>query len=472
MAEEPLELCDLNVGLIPNALLEKFFAGMTTAKPICRREGCKFPLAEHHFSISPPATPPQAGGPAGLKAPMAKEVQRAADCAEIIERFQSSYRFDPTAAGGLLDLDLLIRSADCANLGYVGATTIGAPPLPPQTPKAALLMPWTRAERMADTLVIIATKYKYVAHRLGDGIQQMRRDTIFEKGEGTISRTDAGNLESICMTMSIGLRGMAARDRAQFGRCYANAEARLMYATLGPANWFIRSRNATFDKLRSWIRSLRTRAIVRPYDAGRPLEGGAAGGAAGAVAQSEFARAAEDWPFYGLGAAMVTAGGREDDPETTRAWSAFEAAESVLAHAVATQTGAKAISISSKRTSEREAEREHQETDRRNGGNGGNGGAGTKKRRQGGKKDSTPEKERDAGRDLWKTQSPEALKAARAEVAKKKLDEITRADCQRASLCFRCKKEFHGGRNLTCEVRGSVIAGGARGAAGGGDGTP
>lgn len=171
---------------------------------------------------------------------------------------------------------------------------------------------------------------------------------------------------------------------------------------------------------------------------------------------------------------MVAAGGRDDDPETTRAWSAFEAAESVLAHAVATQTGAKAVSIAAKRSNEREAERDAPGTDRWNGANGGNGGNGPKKRRQGKKGDAAVDKEKAEARDglqVWRTQTPDQLKAARAEVAKKKLGDISRTDCQNASLCFRCKKEFHGGRNLTCDPRGTPITGGPPGAAGGGDGS-
>lgn len=297
-AEEPLELCDLNVATIPAPLLDKFFSGMTSAKPMCRRDGCKFPMAEHNFSVSPPSTPPSASSASGLKAPMAKEVQRAADCAEIIDRFQSSYRFEMTATGGLMDLDLLTRAADCANLGYIGSTAIAASPLPSQTPKAALLTPWTRMERLADVMNIIAAKLQFAMHRMGEGVTTIRRDAIFEKGEGTISKADLGTLVMSLITVSVGLRACAARDRAQFGRCYANADARLMYATLGPANWFIRTRNVTLDKMRAWIRSLRTRAIVRPYDSGRPLEGGAGGAAAGAAQQSEIARVADDWPFF------------------------------------------------------------------------------------------------------------------------------------------------------------------------------
>jgi hypothetical protein len=331
------------------------------------------------------------------------------------------------------------------------------------------------------------------------------------------SAAEVLELQRALKALSIGLAAVEDRDPLVFGKSYADIDMRLTHHAAGRLNPFVFTRTCTLDSLCAWLVALRdgvtlptvastgTGAVTATGPppaaaAGAAVEGGGGGGRAAAapVQMVDLEAWAREWPLIGLGHATTMGFGEASRATANIAWEALESAETFAIGELRIYFGATAAVRSGGDFRGGTSEVvEHQRMRKRlrsgSSGRSGSGGALVDRREGGagrhlgpagssrgtagsaagssGPALATPAPldgatQRGSGSSGSATGSatgttagwltPQQRLEAKARVASKAVDEITRTDCMDAQLCFQCKFPRHAS-GAPCVPRGRAF---------------
>ena len=462
--------CGKNVNSIPADRIDWYYAKQKADESpgdrLCLVSGCGLPYRDHPSDPLPVANAASAAGAGGSAAAavggerrsgLEKAVAKATDAFEATQRFHTTYRHAWSQPPPPVDIDRLLLYANTLHRGLYGCDEIVSSELPRSMTRPAARQPWDREEALADSCDVIRERMMAEVHLNVDN-RRVKRSTLFVDGEGTMSYDECVEITRALGVLVIGLRALSRRDRKVFEARYVGAAAKADVPIAGEVVWFVAYRTHAISRLVSWLRALKHGR----YPSRMGTDAAAAGGAAAASDASAFnieAFAAE-FPWAGVGAAVVARGGRDDPDAMRAAWNALAAAEVVASQGAKELTGESATAT--RKTPAATAGGDGGGDD--GGGGGGGGGSGKSSRAQrraaakAKAKAGTPRgggngaggargKDRDGGGGDdggGGATAGDAVSAARAVVARKAVGDITRSDCRAADLCFVCKRNYHG----------------------------
>ena len=527
------EICDRNVALIPPEMLSTFF------HPHARLHRRRCRTCVHHYCdhLYEPAAvaaaigaPGEGGGGAGAggtggtsSSKYLKTLEKVTEAHRAIQHFTTTYTPVLNQQPPAIDVDSLFRYADALHHGFSGCPDVPEGDLPQRPTRSGLLGFWKRAKAYANVFDMIGAAFTGHIHTM-PAAANFNRATLVEGGTGLMSSDEVLETSRTCQLMAIGLREMARRDKAVWKLRYEGAPARRQVAVVGSVVWFVEFRIGNLNHLRDWSKrafkaGVYGRTAARPAAAAATAAGaapataagagpaaaaaaagaGAGGGGGGGVAAGagagatglfDIAAVAKEFPWVGIGHAVVTRGGRVETEGTDQAWSAVSAGEMVVAEAAkqlchgleptapapapasASAGGAGAGAGaggggggqvrgrdgSASPTSKRAAKRLRKDaaaaarlaaTQRQSAGVGAGGGGGG-----GGVASPTA----GAGGAAATAGSPgrAQIEAARASFASIPVDQIGLDECRAADLCRNCKRPYHG-NNCTEALRGKKL---------------
>ena len=488
------DACKINFGAIPPEMI-KYYAN--TAAKSCLR--CKEPIADHAFYYvqrdsgqaavqvqQVAAAAPDAAAVATAAPSSSSIVGKLAKMTEAL-KIQSSFILalpppEPDT-DALIDVSRMLRSADSGHHGWTGILEMVHGELPERPLRKQLITPWTRAEHTASVVDMIRGAFSRELSRDGVG-EEIDRASIFVGGKGHLEIKVVAELIHVLDVMAIGLRAVARRDAAAFAQTYTSASAKLLHSVIGTSNWFVVVRNRAIEKVHKFLASLvsavKLALPLLPGESAKPAAASAAGAAAGAAPRAEAWLQPDEifkrFPWVAVGTAILSRGGRDDTATTDMVWEALVAHESMVSTAVkhytGDRTGAKA---SDARTAASDADGEHSDSSVAVGSKRRRTAGGGRQRRKRAASAKAAKAKADAAASAaaaaasaaavasaaTKTASPDAAKAtakARSDLIGKAVDDITKEDCLKAKLCFKCKKPRHSGSaNPPCTARGQDV---------------
>jgi hypothetical protein len=530
-SDEADEVCPRNVALVQHDHLDRFFhPAARVHRRRCRT--CKRKYSEHVYEpavAAPAAAAAAAGGPttggAAAASRYLKTLEKATDAHKALAHFTTSYRPNLNNQPQPVDVEMLFRHADALHVGFIGCPDLPEGDVPQRPTRAALLAIWKRAKAYGDVFDVIGAAYLAHLHtRPAAG--NIARSELVEGGTGVMSSDEVLEAARCLQLLAIGLRSLARRDKRVWKVKYEGAPARRQVAVVGTVVWFIEYRILSLNHLRDWSkRALRVGAYGRataPHDAAAaaadagpaaaggggavpaPLAaaaaaagaGGGAGGAgagAGAAAHGaaaagarpaamfDIAAVAREFPWVGIGEAIVARGGRVEAESTDEVWAALSAGEMVVAEAAkqvcagreptkpadggggggggsagggAGSGGGGAGTVRSREgsaspTSKRNEKRRRKEIAAAAAAAAGRGaGAGAGGAGGGGSGAATP-----AGSPTAGSPGRAAIEAARAVILAMPPEQLGLDECRAADLCHNCKRPYHG-KNCSEALRG------------------
>jgi hypothetical protein len=449
-AEKDATCCDQDFTEIPRSMIKRYCKHNKCVR-------CRWLVGAHKVNPSRPS-PERAAAVNVTVNTRTDEEKRMAKFSEAISLSKSQvipydHDFDLLPR---INLARLIRGADADHKSLWCAPGLVTGTLPETASKEMLLRPWARMANYADVVDVLKHAIQSAVHYIPAPtaevpIPVVRRNAIFldvTVGRGGWSKDSAMELARALGAMAIGLRAFSVRDPRVYSSSFSSSKLSAVHPVAGKLNWFVFSRTTLMDKFKGWLEKIRDGGPLT--DAPAPLAGEAPPELDGAVLTKA-------WPFAAVGEAIAMNAGAASSTEAEKAWAAVEAFEAlvaasfkVLADGVASGGGT---------------------TGAGGGGGGGGGGGsgaaaaeeeGSAERASKARKDNKPKpkpKERQPKVDDADGPSA-AVVAARAKVASKKIEDLTREDCLNARLCFRCKYPAHNKPaegKPECTQRGTAI---------------
>jgi hypothetical protein len=507
--DEAEEICDIDFGVVAGELL-----AVLTADRRCLR--CGHRVAQHAIS-SRPATQPLANLlPGGGLSKEEKKLAAMRDAQARSRAMRSAYvpNFREVPS---IHLGLALRHAGAGHLGVLGCPGLVVGHLPDQPSADLYVRPWVRARHLRR--VVDAIDYAIAAHRhvtLRPSRDPLPRSVIFSDarlGAPDWPAAEVSELQRALKALAIGLGAIEDRDPTVFGKAYADVDMRLTHHAAGRLNPFIFTRTSTMDSLCAWLVALRDGAeLPRIGPAPAPMMAAAAGAAAaGAAAEeggggSSAAAAREraapsvdleswarDWPLIGLGHACTVGFGEASRATANSAWEALESADAFAIGELRLYFGTTASMTRGADVGGVGSDAAPVRKRKRAGSGGGGGGGSIAVDRRGGAGSHAQKGEfrvkgtagRAAGGGAlpgpsgtvgtgglrgegggaggsggggtaggWLT--PQQRAEAKARVAGKGVDDVTRDDCLDAQLCFTCKRPRHAA-GAACVARGRTL---------------
>lgn len=405
--------------------------------------------------MSAPSSPGGGGSAAGsalqvtvvARSDEEKRMSRFSDAILFVKSCRIPYAHDFTLLPRV-DLGRLLRGADTDHLALWAAPGLVIGPLPETGAgtKEMLLRPWKRMQNYAEVCDFLRSVIVAGVHLMpptsadpDDPPILVRRVALFSDpvvGRGGWDFDESLELCRVLGAMSAGLRALATRDPKVYSASFASSKLTSVHPVAGRVNWFVYLRSVLMDRFREWLEAVRD---------GGPLYSGGVDGSGAAAKAVDGAAITKDWPFAGLGEAILMAAGSQGHPAADAAWAAVEAHEAlvaasfkVLSDGVASGSGAAAGAAVA-------------------------GDYGVPHPPPGPKDRAGRQDPRDgAAQTGGKGSNAAVVAAARAALASKAVDTLTRADCLDAKLCFKCKFPTHdrppkpGASD--CTQRGMVMA--------------
>jgi hypothetical protein len=468
------EVCDLDFGTVPLHLLEFVMV-------LGRCMACGYLVARHDF-----AAPVAAAAGAAVQAPQRtaeeKKLQSLQDAQAMVRTFRSAYRHE-YATPHMMDMARSFRHADAGHLGLLGCASLVTGDLPERPSREMLLKPWERAVLYAFVIEAVCLCLAALMHMLAAGAAIPRSSAFSDARANAPDLTHNQAAEALrgLSAMALGLRAGSIRDPIVYARRYADSSIKLVHPVVGSIHPLIFNRTTGLDRLRAWMLAFRDglalptwEVVVAPLAApaaAAPVVAAAAAAAAQAAAcVVDLAVWGRQWPWIGIGEAIVSGMGMAAQTTAPAAWEALETSESLVASALKIlnpdgtgDADQAAPGLGSAQKKRRRADSRAAQTAAAlaasagglGAGQGGmaGGGAGGRGRGAAGRGGRGA---RGGGAGAAAPAVTAARQAARTRLAAKAVGDLDKADCLDAALCFVCKHPRHDAATA-CVARGTAI---------------
>jgi hypothetical protein len=334
-AEEDV-VCDLDFGNVPVHLLE-----MVTAMGRCM--ACGHMVARHDF-----APPVAAAAGVVVQVPQRtaeeKKLQSLQDAQAMVRTFRSAYRHEYVTPH-MMDLARSFRHADAGHLGLLGCASLVTGDLPERPSREMLLKPWERAVLYAFVIEAVVLALAALMHVLAAGAPIPRTSAFADARANAPDLTHNQAAEALrgLSAMALGLRAGSIRDPIMYARRYASSGIKLTHPVIGAVHPLIFNRTTGLDRLRAWMLAFRDglplptwEVAVAPAVAPAAVLPAAAAAAAAQllVCVVDLAIWGRQWPWIGIGEAIVTGMGMAAQTTAPAAWEALESSEALVASAL------------------------------------------------------------------------------------------------------------------------------------------
>lgn len=503
-AEGNDKVCDIDFGKIPPELLKMYTKQSDKTCLRCKElvashlcSAALQPVVTHHNTtvasggLPAPAVAAGAAATADQGSKIYEKLRKTTEALAVQSSFTLAFPHPEPDNETKIDVDRLLRAANSEHFGWTGIIELAHGQLPERPLRKSFIAPWVRAQHYANVIDIIRTGFSDAILSTEDrGL--IKRSEVFVGGKGLVTKDAGIELVYALDLFAIGLRAVARRDAAAYARSYTSAKAKLVHAVLGSANWFVVLRNRAIDKVSVFIKSLVSATTLKlpnspavasaasPASAAGAAAGAAGGGGGGGGSSDDELPLGESWidvrklytafPWVAVGHCVYLRGGRDDTTLTDDVWQALIAHETMVATTVKQTTGlrtgvpATAKSSAAEDASDGDVDVDSADSERVV-------SPGVKRRRSRTRirkvaakttkdaADGSTRKTKADGAAIKKRGTPTDGKAAvakaRSALIGKSVDELTKDDCVKAILCFKCKRPRHGGSD--CTARGQTV---------------
>lgn len=336
--DEQDEVCDLDFGTVPQHLLEFVMV-------LGRCMACGYLVARHDF-----AAPVAAAVAAVVQAPQRtaeeKKLQSLQDAQAMVRTFRSAFRPD-YATPHMMDMSRSFRHADAGHLGLLGCASLVTGDLPERTSREMLLKPWERAVLYAFVIEAVCLCLAALMHMLAAGAAVPRTSAFSDARANAPALTHNQATEALrgLSAMALGLRAGSIRDPIVYARRYAESGIKLTHPVVGAVHPLIFNRTTGLDRLRAWMIAFRdglplptwevvVAPVAAPAVAAPVVVAGAAAAALAAPCVVDLAVWGRQWPWIGIGEAIVSGMGMAAQTTAPAAWEALESSEALVSAAL------------------------------------------------------------------------------------------------------------------------------------------